>query len=146
MSHELAFSPDGQVLAVAYVDGAVALWDVVSGKMLRMQPTDADFDSPKHFTPNKDLLTLDWSPKGDVLVTAGWGGKIVLWDSNKVEKPNPRSLRKTPDGLAKLKELEAPRWVVRVRFTSDGSRLLSSGGSLSNESDQKVVVWAVSEE
>jgi WD40 repeat protein len=147
MSHELAFSPDGQVLAVAYVDGAVALWDVASGEMLRMQPTDAD-DTTRPITPNnpnKDLLTLDWSPKGDVLVTAGWGGKIVLWDSNKVEKANHRLLRKIPDGMAKLKELEAPKCVLSVRFTSDGSHLVSSGYSGAPGSDITVVIWAISE-
>lgn len=125
MTHELAFRPDGKVLAVTYVDGAFATWDVATGEMLRSQPADA-LGKPFKFAPDKELYTLDWSPKGDVLVTAGLGGKIVVYD---------------PHELKVLKELEAPKWVNQVRFTADGSRLLSSGGTGSK--DRQIVIWAV---
>jgi WD40 repeat protein len=123
MTHELAFSPDGKTLAVAYVDGSVALWDVASGKLLRSQATGA-----------REVYTLDWSLKGDLLATAGaaaagTAGKIILWD---------------PQTLTVLKELEASVWLIQVRFTADGSRLLSSGGSDgSGTRDRKIVIWAV---
>lgn len=118
MTHELAFSPDGKVLAAAYVDGTVAVWDVAGGELLQSKATGAS-----------QVYTLDWSPKGDVLATAGLKGKIVLWEPRK---------------LTALKELDAPEWVIQVRFTQDGSRLLSAGGSEGfGARDRKVVIWAV---
>src|SRR5262249_49173122 len=129
MTHQLAFSPDGKVLAAGYVDGTLALWDVASGALLRSQPAGA-----------QEVYTVDWSPMGDVLVTAGryksMGGEpdgrvtreIELWD---------------PQALTKLKGLEAPDWVVQARFTPDGTRLVTSGGSKYGSVDRKLVVWAV---
>lgn len=117
MSQELKFSPNGQLLAVGYVDGSVVLWDVANGKQLAERKTDA-----------KEIYTLDWSPAGDVLATAGLEGKITLWDSRK---------------LTVLKELEAPEWVIRVRFSPDGSRLFSAGGRSFPPADRKITVWGL---
>jgi WD40 repeat protein len=117
MSQELKFSPNGKVLAVAYVDGSVALWDVESGILLFEQKTKA-----------KEIYTLDWSPAGDVLATAGLEGTITLWDAS---------------NLSILKELEAPEWVIRVRFSPDGSRLYSAGGKSFPAVDRKVSVWGL---
>jgi len=116
MTQELRFRPDGRVLAIAYVDGSVSLWDVTGSKLLHDAHSGA-----------KEVYTLDWSPKGDVLATAGLEGKIILWD---------------PRGLSILKKLQAPEWVIRVRFSPDGTRLLSAGGT-TLPSDRKVVVWSV---
>src|SRR5205807_9077813 len=53
MTQELKFSPDGKTLAVAYVNGAVGLWDVATGGLLRSQATGA-----------QEVYTLDWGKKG----------------------------------------------------------------------------------
>jgi WD40 repeat protein len=115
-SHELAFSPDGKKLAVAYLDGSVGVWSVATGELLRLKATG-----------NTELNCLDWNPAGDVLATAGRGGKITLWH---------------PDTLTPLKELVSPAWVIVVRFSLDGSRLFSSGGSTPVSDDQAVTIWA----
>jgi WD40 repeat protein len=118
MSQELKFSPDGRALAVGYVDGGVALWDSATGALLRSAAT-----------AGKEIYTLDWTPAGDVLVTAGLQGKIILWD--------PRELKA-------LKELDAPEWVIRVRFSPDGNRLYSAGGTAAfGAQDRKVTVWGL---
>jgi len=116
-SQELQFSPNGKVLAVAYVDGSVGLWDVASGRSLLERKTTAE-----------EIYTLDWTPAGDVLATAGLKGKITLWDASK---------------LSILKELEAPEWVIRVRFSPDGSRLFSAGGTSLPSADRKVTIWGL---
>jgi WD40 repeat protein len=99
------------------VDGSVGLWKVADGSLVQVRPTGA-----------AEVYSLDWSPRGAVLVTSGLRGKIVLWDARK---------------LAVLKELEAPEWVIRVRFSPDGTRLLSAGGAMQAGPDRKLVVWAV---
>jgi|SRR5262245_25825221 len=120
-THEIAFSPDGKMLAASYVDGTVTLWDVAKGSELYSAASGAT-----------EIFTLDWSPKGDVLVTAGLAGKITLWN---------------PAKLTVLKELDGPAWVISVRFTPDGTRILSSGGSEnSGTHDRKVIVWAIPED
>ena len=118
MTQEVAFSPDGRTLAEGYVDGAVALWDVATGKLLHSTPSGCE-----------EVYSVDWSPKGDVLASSGRGGKIVLWE---------------PGKLKKLKELDAPYWVIRVRFSADGTRLLtSSAANHTATEDRKITVWAV---
>jgi WD40 repeat protein len=117
MTQEIAFRPDGQILATAYVNGTVALWETSTGKLLHSEPTGG-----------RETYTLDWSPKGDLLVTGGNGGKIVVWDSR----------------LKRLKDLDSPSWVNQVRFTRDGSRLLTSGGSTTaDKKDRRIVIWGV---
>ncbi len=61
-------------------------------------------------------------------MTAGLGGEITLW---------------CPRDLTALKELEAPEWVIRVRFSPDGARLLSAGGGAHPPADRKVTVWGL---
>ena len=116
MTHGIAFSPDGKLLAAGYVDGAVVLWNVSNGTERQSMRNVAT-----------EIYTVDWSPQGDVLVTAGRGGKITLWD---------------PTRMAVLKELDSPGWVVSARFTSDGTRLITSGGSDYGRTERKVVIWS----
>lgn len=118
MTHGIAFSPDGKWLAAGYVDGAVVIWNVSDGSERRTMNNVA-----------KEIYAVDWSPNGDVLVTAGRGGKITLWQ---------------PPQMTMLQELDSPSWVISARFTADGTRLLTSGGSNYGQAERKVVVWAVS--
>lgn len=116
MTHELAFHPGGETIAAGYVDGAVALWDVETGELRHLRENAA-----------AEIYTLDWSPDGDLLVTAG-RGKITLWN---------------PQDLTRLRELPAPSWVIQVRFSRDGTRLYSSGGMNWGHADPRVDVWTV---
>ena len=117
-SHELRFSPDGQVLAVAYVDGRVALWSVHDGAQLRIADTGA-----------QETYTVDWSPDGQILATAGRESNIILWNA---------------EDLSVLARLPAPEWVIRVKFSPDGTRLLSAGGAAGlGKGPRTVLVWGV---
>jgi WD40 repeat protein len=103
MTHELRFHADGTTLAVSYFRGEVALWDAAAGKLLREVKTDA-----------QHVNTLDWSPRGDLLATAGGHGSVSLWE---------------PKKLSLVARVKAPEWVTCVRFSPDGTRLLAAGGS-----------------
>jgi WD40 repeat protein len=117
MSHELKFSPDNRELAIVHVDGSIGIWDASNGNLLRSCNTKAE-----------ELYSLDWSPKGDMLATSGKKAKITLWDS--------RSLKM-------LKELDSPDWVIQVRFSPDGTRLVSSGGTILRSPERKVTIWGM---
>ncbi len=108
MTHEIAFSPDGKLLAAAYVDGAIAIWSVETGEILRTADSGCS-----------QLQFLDWSPTGDLLATSGPSGSrdhkrmpgyVQLWD---------------PATLRMLRELKSVQHSGAVRFTRDGKRLVA---------------------
>lgn len=118
MTQEIAFSPDGKKLAAGYVDGTVGIWEVATGKQLHLEKSGC-----------LEIYSVDWNPKGDVLATSGRGGKAVLWESDK---------------MAKLAELEAGFWVIQVRFSPDGTRLVtSSAADHSAKTERKLQAWSV---
>lgn len=118
MTQEIAFSPDGKTLAAGYVDGTLRVWDVAEGKLLHSQKTSCS-----------ELYSVDWSPKGDILAASGRDGKITLWGAGTWEQ---------------LRELDSPSWVIQVRFSADGTRLLTSGAADdTGKREHKVVVWGV---
>ncbi len=116
MTQEVAFSPDGKTLAVCYVDGTLGLWDVATGRMLRSAKCDAN-----------ELYSLDWNAQGDLIVTGGNKGNIVLWD--------PKTLRI-------VKKLMYADTTLRVRFTRDGTRIIATSCKKSYQ-DDKLYVWTV---
>jgi WD40 repeat protein len=117
MTQGLKFSPDNKRLAIGYVDGTVGLWDVRTGHLEQSAPAQV-----------KEVYEVDWSPKGDVLLTAGREGKIVLWD---------------PKELKPIRELDSPEWVIQARFSPDGRQLWTAGGALEPGPGRKVVVWGL---
>ncbi|MFO1003070.1 MAG: hypothetical protein U0936_22280 [Planctomycetaceae bacterium] len=120
MTHAIAFSPDGTKLAAGYVDGSVALWNVSTGELLNSKPSGC-----------REVLSLDWSPQGDVLATCGHDGKTVLWNTTNLEE---------------LWSVDIARVVLQVRFTSDGTRLLSSSATDAYAKEGRMIsVWTVPE-
>jgi WD40 repeat protein len=99
----LQFSPDGRNLAVAYVDGSLRLWNTVDGRLRHELKTTAE-----------ELYRVEWSPDGQILASAGLKGKITLWN---------------PADLSILREIDAPDWVIGLRFSPDGRNLITAGGA-----------------
>jgi WD40 repeat protein len=64
---DVAFSPDGRILATTGVDGKVRLLAMPAGRLLR------DFDHPGGAT------ALVFSPDGQLVATAGYDGMVRLW-------------------------------------------------------------------
>lgn len=120
MTHELAFSPDGARLAATYVDGTLRTWDVATGALL------AEFASG-----GEDLYTVSWSPDGNLIATAGLQGDLIVAESFDL-KPVAR--------------IKSPEWVISVRFTPDGKRLMCSGGGRMPDSDRSVRIYEISNE
>jgi WD40 repeat protein len=117
MTQEIRFNPAGTIIAATYVDGCIGLWDVATGKSLHMAKSGG-----------VELYSVDWCPKGDLLATCGLKAKIIVWD---------------PKELKPLKEFDSPEWVIRVRFSPDGSRLLAAGGSMLPSPERRIAVFGL---
>jgi len=66
---DLAWSPDGSLLAAASAAGGVTLYAAATGTVRHALPGHAD-----------GANCLAWSPSGDVLATGGQDGCVRLWD------------------------------------------------------------------
>ena len=110
----VAFSPDGQVLAVA---GSLGIWlyDVATSRELALLAGLGHTDG---------VGSISFSPDGSLLVSGDGDGKVIFWDISS----------QTP--LATLQGHTEE--VNSVSFSPDGS-LLASGGE-----DGNVILWHVS--
>src|SRR3954471_16735158 len=66
--NRIAWSPDGNLLAVASSDRALRLWDPASGKFLQILGRSS-----------AAIESLAWSPDARVLASGGKDGKVDLW-------------------------------------------------------------------
>jgi WD40 repeat protein len=135
----VAYSPDGNLLAVAGMDGTVRLWDPRSAKMIR--------ELTGHGRP---VTGVAFSPDGASLASVGQDGMLRLWDAKsgdaKFVKPVGKSqdivfspdgktiLGWSPEDLVRMFDSgtgqplplppDANRFVARAaRFVGDGKHL-----------------------
>lgn len=106
---QFAFSPEGGRLVTASVQSA-QIWDAVTGQPLT-----------KVFKPGGRLLSVDWSPDGRRVVTAGLGDMAMIWDA------------------ATGQPLLAPMWSAgsRKAFFSHDGRFIEEWGT----EDSHVRLW-----
>lgn len=67
---ELAFSPEGGLIAAAGGDGVVRVWDSTTGRLVR--------GLTGHSGP---VWSVRWSPDGRYLASAGGDGVVRIWDA-----------------------------------------------------------------
>jgi serine/threonine-protein kinase len=110
--YALKFSPDGKTLASGGNDKLVRLWDVETGKALKVLAEHKN-----------TVFCLAYSRDGKFLASGGQDGVVLIWD---VEKG------------AKVKELKLDGQGARsVEFSPDGKTLLTGG----NIGDGTVRLW-----
>src|SRR5207253_3162267 len=67
---KVAYAPDGRTLATAQINGAIQLWDLISGKEL-----------PRGGMSNVDVNCLAFSPDSQLLASAHRDGTILIWNA-----------------------------------------------------------------
>ena len=154
-TRSLAFSADCKLLAAAYQDKGIFLWDVPTGRFLKGLPASESFrvgaispdsrwlagvgdsslrvwDLETGQAVNdgeghvENIRSLAISPGFDAIATGGQDGTLRLWDP--------------ATGKQKLLLMNEPtRWVADVAFSADGKWLASSDLRY----DSSVRVWEV---
>ena len=121
---DVAWSPDGQLVATAGSDHVARIWDVQTGGLVRALSGHTD-----------SVSSLAFHPNGLWIATAEGGfddpfpPKIQLW-----QVADGQLVRSFTGGHAD--------WVSDVVFTADGNRLLSTGRD-GVGAGMKIVVWDV---
>lgn len=112
-----AFSPDGQQIATACIDGTLAIRDASSGEIVHA------LEPPTMLIGDSLPLGMAYSLDGQYLAVARNDGQIRIWDSSSGQP------------LRTLEAHKGPAW--QVAFSPDG-RTLASGGS-----DRTVRLWDI---
>ena len=114
-ANNIAWSPDGRILAIGASNGNITLWDMQSDKQLRTLSTSIG-----------NINAIAWSPDGHTLASGiriprTSGGVIVLWDTSTGQQI--RTLSGTNG------------FFTKISWSSDGRSLISDGF------DQHLSIW-----
>ena len=115
----VAFSPTGNRLAVAGVDGQIVVWDLPSGQ--------------RHLFENNDraiVYDVAFDPKHDRLTSVSASGHLRMWrlqDGDQLWERN--AAEQLPDDIRAKEELagDLPGSLISVAYSPDGQRVAAGG-------------------
>ncbi|HSS20139.1 MAG TPA: NACHT and WD repeat domain-containing protein [Pyrinomonadaceae bacterium] len=123
ISSSIAFSPDGQLLAVGDDKASIGLWNTLTGKQIA---TLADTSKTSDVDENSrlEIRSLAFSPSGQILAAGTSDRRIFLWN------------------VAEGRQLDEPLIkhtlpVTKLIFNADGA-VLASG-----DNEGKIILWDV---
>ncbi|MFQ5421803.1 MAG: WD40 repeat domain-containing protein, partial [Anaerolineae bacterium] len=101
---DVAFHPNGSLLAASGTDGAITLWDVANGERLAS------------VTEDRSVMALDFSADGAQLAAAGEDGTVKAWQVD-------------PETQALTIDLVLATEATDVAFSADGRFLATASGA-----------------
>jgi WD40 repeat protein len=113
----VAFSPDGEQVAIGTRQGPVLMW--------RTGDQEGLSTSRGH---QWEVLSAGFSPDGSVLATGDFKANIILWDTQSGQE---------------IGRFTANDWVLSLDFNPKNKNILASGGSGVNK---RVFLWDVSDQ
>jgi len=119
--HDLAYSPDGSLVATAGSDNSVQIWDVTTGSRILVIEAHED-----------DVSSVDFSPNGEFIATGAGGWDDTDDASIKIWSVADGGLVRTLEGF--------DDWVHALDFSPDGNMLLTSGR---NGSQGIIKIWSL---
>jgi RNA polymerase sigma factor (sigma-70 family) len=113
MADEIAYAPDGRLIACLRHDATIRVYDVLTGEEVR------------RFKDAALPMVIAYGPDGQTLASAGWDTTITLWDVKDLAKRKPARVEPLPrerltalaadlEGGDAVKAYEAVRALVRV--------------------------------
>ena len=129
IGEDLAFSPDGRLIASGSWDGYVRVWDVATGSEVG-RPIAVDPPAGGQYSLSPGVTAVAFSPDSGLLAAAGGSGYVRFWN------PLTGAAAGTPV-LANPGKAADSSGVVAIAFSRDG-RLLATAGR-----GGQVRIWAV---
>lgn len=116
--NDVAYSPDGVLIATAGGDKKIKLWNATSRKLLN--------DLEGH---SGGVSAIDFSPDSKLLASCGDNNEVFIW-----EVQSGRLIRRLPGHQS---------GVNSVAFSPDGKTLATAGGLYQEVSDNTIRIWDV---
>jgi WD40 repeat protein len=95
----VAFSPDGHSLASSADDHTIHLWELATGKTIRILPA------------NEEVYSVAYSPDGRFIASSGFEPRVSVWDAGSGQ------LVRAFEGLKS--------WSISIAFSPDGRSLVA---------------------
>ncbi len=127
-----AWSPDNLFLTTGSLDRTAILWDLEKKKqlaVLRAHSGDVTYTAGGHRVVWGAINDIAWSPDGELFATAGSDRLLVVWSR--------RQLGEYRTLLGHIGPIDRCRWSL------DGKRLISEGGSFEHIVDEATLLWDV---
>lgn len=129
--YAVAWHPDGKLVASASLDKSIKIWDAAAGTLVKEIKPGSD-DVPKPGTPRlpghtDQVFTLAYSKDGKQLASGSSDRSLKLWNTDTGalirDFPNP-NFKPLAEGAPAPSH---PGFVQCVKFTADGTKLISVG-------------------
>ena len=131
--YAVAWSPDFKQIATGSFDKSIKIWDAAAGTLVKEIKGLDEKTSPKGH--HEGVFSVAFSPDGKQIISGSSDRTIKVWNvadgAMLREFVNPN--------LPSMPPQAHPGWIYHLRFTPDGSKVVSVGGAPRNKG--YIAVW-----